>query len=211
MQSTGGNTTKLAAEYLISRDAIYRHAHALGLMEKRRRNLRAALEKIIEEAGEVKVNAAAVVSAVSALARINSQGQWVERTETVSLNAAHQAEQQVVKALRSLPWYMFLVPALLTLLMLLFDPLVVNDTRPEFGYWAMMWIVSKLGFFVWVLRQLLRYALVHWMTQLRRAISYSPPNNVRPVTHPRNGKRNRNLARTIPVTSTGQCGGKREK
>jgi len=57
MQSTGGNTTKLAAEYLISRDAIYRHAHALGLMEKRRRNLRAALEKIIEEAGEVEVNA----------------------------------------------------------------------------------------------------------------------------------------------------------
>ena len=95
----------------------------------------------------------------------------------------HEAEKQIVKAIRSLPWYMFLVPALLTLLMLLFDPLVVNDTRPEFGYWAIMWIVSKLGFFVWVLRQLLRYALVHWMTQLRRAISYSPPNNVGPVTN----------------------------
>lgn len=81
------NTTKLGAEYSISRDAIYRHAHALGLMDKRRRNVRAALEKIIEKAGEVEVNAAAVVSAVSALARINSQGQWVERTETVSLNA----------------------------------------------------------------------------------------------------------------------------
>ena len=82
-----GNTTKLATEYSVSRDAIYRHAHALGLMDKRRRNVRAALEKIIEKAGEVEVNAAAVVSAVSALARINSQGQWIERTETVSLNA----------------------------------------------------------------------------------------------------------------------------
>ena len=82
-----GNTTKLATQYSISRDSIYRHAHALGLMDKRRRNVRAALEKIIEKAGEVEVNAAAVVSAVSAIARINSQGQWVERTETVSLNA----------------------------------------------------------------------------------------------------------------------------
>jgi hypothetical protein len=27
----------------------------------------------------------------------------------------HQAEQQIVKALRSLPWYMFLVPALFSL------------------------------------------------------------------------------------------------
>ena len=82
-----GNTTKLASQYSISRDAIYRHAHALGLMDKRRRNVRTALEKIIEKAGEVEVNAAAVVSAVSALARINSQGQWIERSETVSLNA----------------------------------------------------------------------------------------------------------------------------
>ncbi|MGE5736552.1 MAG: hypothetical protein ACM34E_15775 [Acidobacteriota bacterium] len=81
------NTTKLAARYSVSRDAIYRHAHALGLMDKRRRNVRAALEKIIEKAGDVEVNAAAVVSAVSALARINSQGNWIERTETVSLNA----------------------------------------------------------------------------------------------------------------------------
>ena len=81
------NTTKLAAQHSVSRDAIYRHAHALGLTDKRRRNVRADLEKIIEKAGEVEVNAAAVVSAVSALARINSQGQWIERTETVSLNA----------------------------------------------------------------------------------------------------------------------------
>lgn len=34
------------------------------------------LEKIIERAGEVEVNAAAVVSAASAYARINTAGQW---------------------------------------------------------------------------------------------------------------------------------------
>ena len=71
----------------MSRDAIYRHAHVFGLMGQRRRNVRAALERMIEKAGDVEMNAAAVVSAISAYARINSRGEWVERTETVSLNA----------------------------------------------------------------------------------------------------------------------------
>jgi hypothetical protein len=80
-------TIRIASTHSISRDSIYRHAHALGLMQKRRQNVRAALERIIEGAGEVEVNAAAVVSAVSAYARINSRGEWIERTETVNLNA----------------------------------------------------------------------------------------------------------------------------
>ncbi len=78
---------KIAEEHsvqqAISRDSVYRHAHALGLMEQRRRNVRAALERIIEKAGDVDVNASAVVGAVSAYARINSRGRWVERSETV--------------------------------------------------------------------------------------------------------------------------------
>jgi hypothetical protein len=37
--------------------------------------VRAALERIIEIAGEVEVNAAGVVSAVSAYARINNRGE----------------------------------------------------------------------------------------------------------------------------------------
>jgi hypothetical protein len=55
----------MGKQYGLSRDSIYRHAHALGLMDKRRRNVRAALEKIIEKAGDVEVSATAVVSAVS--------------------------------------------------------------------------------------------------------------------------------------------------
>jgi hypothetical protein len=65
---------------------VYRHAHALGLFPKRQRNVRAALEKIIERAGEVEVNATAVVSAVSTYARINAAGQLVERSERIDLN-----------------------------------------------------------------------------------------------------------------------------
>jgi hypothetical protein len=71
---------------LANRASVYRHAHATGLFPKRERNVKAALEKIIEKAGDVEVNATAVVSAVSAYARINAAGQWVERSERVDLN-----------------------------------------------------------------------------------------------------------------------------
>ena len=57
----------IAKEFgLTDRTAVYRHAHAFGLFSKRQRNIRAALEKIIEKAGEVEVTSAAVVAAVQA-------------------------------------------------------------------------------------------------------------------------------------------------
>jgi hypothetical protein len=77
----------IAEEYaLADRASVYRHAHALGLFDKRRRNIRAALERIIEKAGEVDVTASAVVAAVQAYAKINAAGEWIDRTETVSMN-----------------------------------------------------------------------------------------------------------------------------
>jgi hypothetical protein len=71
---------------LRDRTAVYRHAHAFGLFPKRQRNLRAALEKIIEQACEVEVTSAAVVAAVQAYGKLNSQGRWVERVERVGIN-----------------------------------------------------------------------------------------------------------------------------
>jgi hypothetical protein len=81
-----GNTVQIAKQYSLTRDSIYRHAHALDLFAKRQRNIRKALERIIEQAGVVEVNASAVVSAIQAYTKINTQGQWVDRTEQVSLN-----------------------------------------------------------------------------------------------------------------------------
>ena len=81
-----GNTTNIAESYGLSRDSIYRHAHATALFPKRQRNVRAALEKMIEKSGDVEVNAAAIVSAISAYARINSAGLWIERRETTDVN-----------------------------------------------------------------------------------------------------------------------------
>lgn len=77
----------LAQQYgLPDRSSIYRHAHALDLFAKRQRNVRAALERIIEKAGEVEVTASAVVAAVQAYSKINSAGQWIDRSEQVNLN-----------------------------------------------------------------------------------------------------------------------------
>lgn len=58
----------------------------MNLFPKRQRNVRAALERIIEKAGEVDVTAAAVVAAVQAYAKINASGQWIDRTENVNLH-----------------------------------------------------------------------------------------------------------------------------
>jgi hypothetical protein len=77
----------IAQEYgLADRTTVYRHAHAFGLFEKRKRNLRAALERIIEKADEVEVTSSAVVAAVQAYAKINAQDQWIERSEHLNLN-----------------------------------------------------------------------------------------------------------------------------
>jgi hypothetical protein len=77
----------LAEEFgLADRTSVYRHAHALGLFAKRQRNVRAALERIIEKAGEVDVTASAVVSAIQAYTKINAAGQWVDRSEQVNMN-----------------------------------------------------------------------------------------------------------------------------
>jgi hypothetical protein len=78
---------RIAAEYgLADRRAVYRHAHALGLFERRRKNVRAALEAMIEKAAEVEVTGPCVVAAIQAYAKINAEGQWIDRSEQVSLN-----------------------------------------------------------------------------------------------------------------------------
>jgi hypothetical protein len=79
--------SKIAKDWKFrDRTMLYRHAWATGLMAKRRRNVRSALEHIIEKGTDVEVTAGAVVQAVIAYAKINSEGRLVERSERVDLN-----------------------------------------------------------------------------------------------------------------------------
>ena len=85
----------IAKEYgLADRTSVSRHANALNLFAKRQRNLRAALERIIEQAGEVDVTAPAVVAAIQAYSKINAAGQWVDRSEHVNLNELFERMSQ---------------------------------------------------------------------------------------------------------------------
>ena len=108
---------KIAIEYeLADRGTIYRHARAFGLFANRDRNIRAALAKIIEKAGEVEVNGTTVVAAVQAYAKVNTQGQWVERSEHLNLNDLFErmSQEELEKYARDgqLPnWFTQVVPA----------------------------------------------------------------------------------------------------
>jgi hypothetical protein len=69
----------------IPRASLYRHVHATGLFEKRGRNVKAALAKIIERCDRVHVTSAAVISAIAAYAKINSEtGEWIDKIEDVN-------------------------------------------------------------------------------------------------------------------------------
>jgi hypothetical protein len=77
---TWGSPERIATEYdLGNRATIYRHAHAMGLFEKRNRNHCAALARLIEQADNVPVvSASVIVQAVVALEKIQAQGKFEE-------------------------------------------------------------------------------------------------------------------------------------
>ena len=58
---------EIAEEYKVSKTTIYRHAEATGLLEKRRRNMKFALDRVVERSGDVEVTASAVISAIRLL------------------------------------------------------------------------------------------------------------------------------------------------
>jgi len=67
---------------ITDRTTIYRHAHALGLFAKRRRNLRAALENVIEESETIHPTGSELIAAVRAMTCLKDDGDWIEPTTT---------------------------------------------------------------------------------------------------------------------------------
>ena len=68
---------------LPDRSTIYDHAHATGLFAKRRRNLRYALEHVIERADECNISSHGIVAAIKAYASLTSSGEWIEPARRV--------------------------------------------------------------------------------------------------------------------------------
>lgn len=69
----------LVREFKIhSRTSLYRHAHALGLFERRARNMRFALAAIIEEVECVRPSAEGIIHAIRAYSCLDDSGRWTE-------------------------------------------------------------------------------------------------------------------------------------
>jgi hypothetical protein len=91
---------KIAREFEISARAIYRHAHATGLFDKRDRNLRRALGHLIHEADRVVPTAETVLGAAKIFAHLNSRGEWVNPPTHVTYSVAPKRTKQQTKSAR---------------------------------------------------------------------------------------------------------------
>ncbi|MGB9336618.1 MAG: hypothetical protein WCB14_16540 [Candidatus Acidiferrales bacterium] len=68
------------------RMTLYRHVHATGLYEFRRRNLRCALDRLIESAGSANVSGDCVIRAIRAYSRLNDDGHWIDPVQRVVIS-----------------------------------------------------------------------------------------------------------------------------
>ena len=66
-----------------NRMTLYRHMHATGLYEFRRRNLRAALDHLIENAPSARVSGDCIIRAIRAQSRLSEDGRWSEPVQRV--------------------------------------------------------------------------------------------------------------------------------
>ncbi|MGA3294899.1 MAG: hypothetical protein ABSE45_13060 [Candidatus Acidiferrales bacterium] len=58
--------------------SLYRHAHATGLYAARQKNLRSVLDRILENAGTIKVTSDSIIRAVRAYTCLTDDNQWIE-------------------------------------------------------------------------------------------------------------------------------------
>lgn len=85
------NAGKIAEEYNLPWRAVYRHAHAAGLFDRRRRNLRSSLEFLIEGASRVEPSVDGVIRAVQLYARLNDEGRFIEAPKTQHIVISREA------------------------------------------------------------------------------------------------------------------------
>ncbi len=91
-----GHPETIVREYhLRSRKILYRHARATGLYYLRSRNVRSALDHVIQLISDSAVNTVAAIQAVRIYAHINDSGSWVEPTRRFLIAKEIPAPEQV--------------------------------------------------------------------------------------------------------------------
>ena len=91
--------SQICEDYKISYRALYRHATATGLLERRRENVCIVVHKLLEEVEYVEnPSAFAILRAVRTLASLDSRGRWSEppTTHVVVSPAVPQEPSQIL-------------------------------------------------------------------------------------------------------------------
>jgi hypothetical protein len=74
-----GNTTLLAKDYGVSRDALYRHMHAVGLYQERQKKRKRLYENILERADITQFTGGNLVAVLKGYAALCAQEEDGER------------------------------------------------------------------------------------------------------------------------------------
>jgi hypothetical protein len=105
-----GYTRTIGEASGVSRDSIYRHAHALDLFNKRQKNVKFVLEKIMERVNWAPVSASQIVSAFQAYVKFISSEKGTEPAQGTNpkelLERMSQEEREAFARDGSLPdWF----------------------------------------------------------------------------------------------------------
>lgn len=87
-----GSAYRIEKQFGVSHDSIYRHAHALGLFSRREKNIKRALERIIERVDDTIINGSTIIAAISAYLKINSARQGTEQTQGTDIKSQTEGE-----------------------------------------------------------------------------------------------------------------------
>jgi hypothetical protein len=103
-------------DYGVGRYSMHRHVCALGLRKKRQRNIRMALERMIEKVDYAQATSSAIVSAIQAYVKITSAEQEKENLQGANfkklLERMSQEEREAFARNGSLPeWFSIAIAA----------------------------------------------------------------------------------------------------
>lgn len=80
----GFTVAEIAREYDVDDSALQRHFKAVGLLSRRRENLRSVLDRILERGVQTPVTASHIIRAVKAHACLTDDNRWVEPERKVT-------------------------------------------------------------------------------------------------------------------------------
>jgi len=93
-----GYTGQIAKDFDVSRDSIYRHAHATGLFAKRRANFKIICEKVLERVDRTPFNGSNVMSMFNLYVKLNLAEKETEAERPSDPKAPQTDETQHLNA-----------------------------------------------------------------------------------------------------------------